>query len=177
MIFFLCFLQSVVIFLCLGPPEDPPSNTEQSEVQQEAAASNPEPSQPPPQDTPAEGTLITANSVEEALQQRLEVYQKQVDAAKAEGNASKARRMGRVVKQFEDALKLHRAGKPVPVDELPTPPGYGPIPVPGGSVPATSQPAAQPKAEPASSPPQPRPRPSGSGSSGGGSARISGKSE
>lgn len=154
-------------FLCLGPPEDPPPNTQQSEVQQEAASSNPEPPQPPPQDAPAEGSLVTANSVEEALQQRLEVYQKQVDAAKAEGNSSKARRMGRVVKQFEDALKLHRAGKPVPVDELPTPPGYAPIPVAGGSAP--------PKTEPGPSPPQPKPRPSGSGSSGGGSVRISGR--
>jgi coiled-coil and C2 domain-containing protein 1 len=26
-------------------------------------------------------------------------------------------------------MKLHRAGKPIPIDDLPTPPGFGPIPV------------------------------------------------
>lgn len=31
--------------------------------------------------------------------------------------------MGRIVKQYQDAIKLHKAGKPIPIDELPTPPG------------------------------------------------------
>lgn len=98
--------------------------------------------------------MIVASSIEEALLQRLEVYKKQAQAATEEGNSSKARRMGRVVKQFEDALKLHRAGKPIPVDELPTPPGYGPIPVEGGAekpppVPVRpSRPAPPPRKEP-----------------------------
>lgn len=39
-----------------------------------------------------------------------------------------ARRFGRIVKQYEDAIKRCKAGKPVPFDELPTPPGFGPIP-------------------------------------------------
>lgn len=72
--------------------------------------------------------LIQAGSVLEALQQRLEIYKKQEEAAKEQGNSSKARRMGRIVKQFQDAIKLHNSGKPVPFDELPTPPGYAPIP-------------------------------------------------
>lgn len=38
-------------------------------------------------------------------------------------NPSKVRRYGRIIKQFEQAIKLHKAGKPIPVDELPTPPG------------------------------------------------------
>lgn len=59
----------------------------------------------------------------EALEQRLKVYQGQEESARAAGNASKARRMGRIVKQYQDAIKLHKAGKPIPVDELPTPPG------------------------------------------------------
>lgn len=37
-------------------------------------------------------------------------------------------RFGRIVKQYEDAIKKHKSGKPVPFDELPTPPGFGPIP-------------------------------------------------
>nr|XP_022918739.1 coiled-coil and C2 domain-containing protein 1-like isoform X1 [Onthophagus taurus] len=71
--------------------------------------------------------LITAGSLEEALQQRLEVYKKQEDSAKEQGNSSKARRMGRIVKQFEQAIKSHKSGKPVPLDELPNPPGYAPL--------------------------------------------------
>lgn len=67
-------------------------------------------------------------SVAEALQQRLDKYRSVEKAAKDEGNSSKARRFGRIVKQYEDAVKLHKAGKPVPFDELPTPPGFGPIP-------------------------------------------------
>ncbi|KAL9704384.1 hypothetical protein quinque_007902 [Culex quinquefasciatus] len=80
-------------------------------------------------DAAPEEVLIQASSVMEALQQRLEIYKASEKSAKDEGNSSKARRMGRIVKQFEDAIKLHRAGKPLPLDELPTPPGYGPIPV------------------------------------------------
>lgn len=63
------------------------------------------------------------NTVLEALEQRLAKYKSQEEAAKADNNASKARRMGRIVKQYEDAIKLERAGRPIPVDELPTPPG------------------------------------------------------
>nr|5VO5_A Chain A, Coiled-coil and C2 domain-containing protein 1-like,GH13992p [Drosophila melanogaster] len=61
----------------------------------------------------------------EALQQRLEKYQSVEAAAKAENNSGKARRFGRIVKQYEDAIKLYKAGKPVPYDELPVPPGFG----------------------------------------------------
>ncbi|XP_027040976.1 coiled-coil and C2 domain-containing protein 1-like isoform X1 [Pocillopora damicornis] len=67
-------------------------------------------------------------NVAEALQQRLEKYQQAENQAKQEGNSSKARRMGRIVKQYQDAIKSHKAGKPVDYEELPTPPGYAPIP-------------------------------------------------
>lgn len=59
--------------------------------------------------------------------------QEQEAKAKEQGNASKARRMGRVVKQYQDAIKLHSMGKPIPIDELPTPNGYAPIPTEGVS--------------------------------------------
>lgn len=62
-------------------------------------------------------------SVMEALEQRLSKYRSVEQAARDEGNASKARRIGRIVKQYENAIKLHSAGRPIPVDELPTPPG------------------------------------------------------
>ncbi|CAG9854810.1 unnamed protein product [Phyllotreta striolata] len=92
------------------------------------------------------GGLITASSALEALEQRLAVYKEHETKAKGENNPSKVRRYGRIVKQFEQAIKAHKAGKPVAFDELPTPPGYGPIP--GVGVPAV-QPAIQPTPVPA----------------------------
>ena len=79
-------------------------------------------------------------SPQEALEQRLSKYQSGVEGAKKEGNSSKARRMGRIVKQYEDALKALRAGKPVDFGELPVPPGYPPIPVGGVSLKPHPQP-------------------------------------
>jgi len=48
-------------------------------------------------------------------------------AAEDEGNSSKARRYGRICKQFEDAIKLYAHGKEVALDELPIPPGFPPL--------------------------------------------------
>ena len=59
----------------------------------------------------------------EALEQRLAKYQSIQQQAQEEGNSSKARRLGRIVKQYQDAIKLNKTGKPVPFDELPDPPG------------------------------------------------------
>ncbi|XP_073257066.1 coiled-coil and C2 domain-containing protein 1-like isoform X1 [Porites lutea] len=92
----------------------PPQAEGQSSTASEAQSAGGPP--PPPKD------------VMEALQQRLEKYQSATDQAKKEGNSSKARRMGRIVKQYQDAIKNHKAGKPVAFEELPTPPGYAPIP-------------------------------------------------
>lgn len=65
----------------------------------------------------------SANSVLEALQQRLEKFKSTMQEATEENNASKARRLGRVVKQVETAIKDHKAGKPVDFDLIPCPPG------------------------------------------------------
>ncbi|KPI98531.1 hypothetical protein RR46_03683 [Papilio xuthus] len=113
-----------------------------------------EPSPPEPEPEPA--GLITATTLAEALKQRLAAFQDQEAKAKEQGNSSKARRMGRIVKQYQDAIRLHAAGRPVPVDELPTPNGYAPLPTEQGSgsspakaavSPATPRPA--PRADPA----------------------------
>lgn len=71
----------------------------------------------------------TAGSVLEALNQRLAKYKEAEQMAKEENNASKMKRQARIVKQYVDAIKLYQAGKPVDFDELPTPPGFPPIPV------------------------------------------------
>ncbi|XP_061708128.1 coiled-coil and C2 domain-containing protein 1-like isoform X2 [Cydia pomonella] len=95
-----------------------------------------------PEEAPA---LITATTMAEALKQRLAGFQEQEAKAKEQGNSSKARRMGRIVKQYQEAIKLHAAGKPVPVDELPPIAGYGPIPTDSSPAPAPA-PAARPAA-------------------------------
>ncbi|XP_035667505.1 coiled-coil and C2 domain-containing protein 1-like isoform X5 [Branchiostoma floridae] len=110
---------------------------------------------PSTQEAPAASTGVPPppKSVLEALQQRMDKYKSASDQAKAEGNGSKARRMGRITKQYQDAIKNHKLGKPVDFNELPCPPGYPPIPgmraaqddgapdVPGISVVPPSQPA------------------------------------
>ena len=62
-------------------------------------------------------------SIADALNQRLARFQAEEKLAKDTGNSSKARRMGRIIKQYQDAIKMHRAGKPFDAEELPTPPG------------------------------------------------------
>ncbi|XP_052264648.1 coiled-coil and C2 domain-containing protein 1-like isoform X2 [Dreissena polymorpha] len=64
----------------------------------------------------------------EALNQRLIKYRNAEQQAKDENNSSKARRMGRIVKQYEEAIRDFKAGKAVDFEELPTPPGFAPIP-------------------------------------------------
>lgn len=140
-----------------GPPQEPTANTQESEKQTE-----PE----PPQKEIIEGEAtpeVSASTMEEALLQRIEFYKKQMEAATAEGNSSKARRMGRVLKQFEDALKLHKKGKPVPVDELPVTPGFAPFPVD-----TNAKPIAVPM-------PAPPPAPKQQSDESPGTSRVSGK--
>ena len=80
----------------------------------------------------------------EALHQRLDKYRAGLESAKAEDNGSKARRMGRIVKWYEDAIKTVKAGKPVNFSELPTPPGFPPIPVGGAAHPSRTAPNGVP---------------------------------
>ncbi|XP_045616529.2 coiled-coil and C2 domain-containing protein 1-like [Procambarus clarkii] len=95
----------------------------------------------PPTGTPVESACPVGNSdspastgppppatVLEALEQRLVKYTEQRDKAKIEENARKERMNQRIMKQYEDAIKKHKARKPVDFDELPTPPGFPPIP-------------------------------------------------
>lgn len=119
-----------------GPPGPVDSKTEENSIQSQENIQN--------ENNAPEVVLITANSVSEALEQRLTIYKQQEEAAKEQGNSSKARRMGRIVKQYEQAIKLNNSGKPIPVDELPTPPGYAPIPVPGAILPEISTSPPQP---------------------------------
>lgn len=143
------------------PPVPPRARKEEDHTQKEAEVpavvvpSSEPTSQEESEQPEEEEVLIQASSISEALQQRLEKYQSVEKAAKDEGNASKARRIGRIVKQYQDAIKLHKAGKPIPIDDLPTPPGYAPIPVDGPpKVPPKPAPSPRqvPKASPVTTP-------------------------
>lgn len=143
-----------------GPVTDEPPTVAETQNNPAASEESPEPVAEEPEE---DLQLITASSVEEALEQRLEVYKKQEEAAKEQGNSSKARRMGRIVKQYEQAIKLNNAGKPVPFDELPTPPGYAPLPQPESAAQPTASKSSddsvseEAKDEEDESPKKPRP--------------------
>lgn len=154
------------------PPSELPSSilavatapTEPAKEESESQNRTEEPSVTATTEVNAEN-LVTASTILEALQQRLDKYKSVEQAAKDEDNTSKARRFGRIVKQYEDAVKRYKAGKPVAYDELPTPPGFGPIP---GIAPAPSAdaagvgspiPASQPVAPPRNTPIPDQPTP------------------
>lgn len=94
----------------------------------------PQPVELPPPDAP--------KTILEALNQRLQKYQSVEANAKAEGNDRKARQNGRIVKQYLDAIRAHKAGRTIIVEELPVPPGYPPIPT-SDQLAKPSQPAAR----------------------------------
>lgn len=67
-------------------------------------------------------------TVLDALQQRLNRYREAGIQARANGNERKARMHDRIAKQYQDAVRAHRAGQKVNFAELPVPPGFPPIP-------------------------------------------------
>ncbi|XP_042321669.1 coiled-coil and C2 domain-containing protein 1B isoform X2 [Sceloporus undulatus] len=82
-------------------------------------------------DTPsndASGSIQQPKTVLEALQQRLEKYKAAAAQAKANGDNRKSRMHERIAKQYQDAIRAHKAGKKVNFAELPVPPGFPPIP-------------------------------------------------
>ncbi|XP_060762527.1 coiled-coil and C2 domain-containing protein 1B [Neoarius graeffei] len=81
---------------------------------QEAAVTPPSPAPP--------------KTVLEALEQRMAKYRETCDQAKAKGDERKARMYDRIVKQYQSAIRSHKAGRAVNYEELPVPPGFPPIP-------------------------------------------------
>ncbi|XP_054611591.1 coiled-coil and C2 domain-containing protein 1B [Dunckerocampus dactyliophorus] len=66
--------------------------------------------------------------VMEALEQRRAKYMEASAQAKASGDERKARMHDRIAKQYQSAIRSHKAGKMINFDELPVPPGFPPIP-------------------------------------------------
>ena len=65
----------------------------------------------PPPDPKLFGAPPPANTTEEALLQRLAKYRSDEAKAKEENNSSRTRRLGRICKQYEEAIKLNKRGK------------------------------------------------------------------
>eukprot|EP00066_Takifugu_rubripes_P025202 XP_011614468.1 PREDICTED: coiled-coil and C2 domain-containing protein 1B [Takifugu rubripes] len=68
------------------------------------------------------------NDLLEALEQRRAKYIEAINQAKANGDDRKARMHERISKQYQSAIRAHKAGKVVNFEELPIPPGFPPIP-------------------------------------------------
>ncbi|KAB5535951.1 hypothetical protein PHYPO_G00123770 [Pangasianodon hypophthalmus] len=71
---------------------------------------------------------VPPKTVLEALEQRMAKYKETCDQAKANGDDRKARMYDRIVKQYQSAIRSHKAGRAVNYEELPIPPGFPPIP-------------------------------------------------
>ncbi|XP_010002325.1 PREDICTED: coiled-coil and C2 domain-containing protein 1B [Chaetura pelagica] len=76
----------------------------------------------------ASASLQQPKTVLEALQQRLEKYKAAAAQAKASGDDRKGRMHERIAKQYQDAIRAHKAGRKVNFSELPVPPGFPPLP-------------------------------------------------
>ncbi|RXM29857.1 Coiled-coil and C2 domain-containing protein 1B [Acipenser ruthenus] len=80
---------------------------------------------PPP---PGAAAPPQPKDVLEALQQRMEKYKEASAQAKTSGEERKARMHDRIAKQYQDAIRAHKAGRTINFAELPVPPGFPPIP-------------------------------------------------
>ncbi|XP_009285642.1 PREDICTED: coiled-coil and C2 domain-containing protein 1B [Aptenodytes forsteri] len=83
---------------------------------------------PEPQPQQVSASLQQPKTVLEALQQRLEKYKSAAAQAKASGDDRKGRMHERIAKQYQDAIRAHKAGRKVNFCELPVPPGFPPLP-------------------------------------------------
>ncbi|XP_009560248.2 coiled-coil and C2 domain-containing protein 1B [Cuculus canorus] len=83
---------------------------------------------PEPHTQEASASLQQPKTVLEALQQRLEKYKLAAAQAKSSGDDRKGRMHERIAKQYQDAIRAHKAGRKVNFSELPVPPGFPPLP-------------------------------------------------
>ncbi|XP_046604869.1 coiled-coil and C2 domain-containing protein 1-like isoform X1 [Neodiprion virginianus] len=110
---------------------------------------------PPPKASSPVSVSSGGDVLGSALKERLEVYRRMKVTAETDGKGAKVRMYGRLCKQFEEAIKIHERGKPIDLEDLPTPPGFPPL---GTLVGNTSPPKAAAEPGPGSEPiPEPEP--------------------
>uniref|UniRef100_UPI0037E8A401 coiled-coil and C2 domain-containing protein 1B n=1 Tax=Semicossyphus pulcher TaxID=241346 RepID=UPI0037E8A401 len=100
-------------------PVRSPSSGQNIEVTQPVASA---PASAPPSAPAAPKDVL------EALEQRRAKYVEASNQAKDGGDDRKARMHDRIAKQYQSAIRAHKAGKAVNFEELPVPPGFPPIP-------------------------------------------------
>ncbi|XP_009458844.1 PREDICTED: coiled-coil and C2 domain-containing protein 1A-like, partial [Nipponia nippon] len=89
------------------------------------------------EEIPPPVALGKARDGRESRQQRMERKKSPAAQAKSKGDERKARMHERIVKQYQDTIRAHKAGKTVDFSELPVPPGFQPIQ--GAETPAGDQ--------------------------------------
>ncbi|KFV85547.1 Coiled-coil and C2 domain-containing protein 1A, partial [Struthio camelus australis] len=109
------------------PPPDQLSKELLSPGRQQSAAPTPAVVPEAKPASPAADIPPPPRDMLEALQQRMERYKTAAAQAKSKGDDRKARMHERIVKQYQDAIRAHKAGKTVDFSELPIPPGFQPI--------------------------------------------------
>ncbi|XP_078387643.1 coiled-coil and C2 domain-containing protein 1A-like isoform X2 [Cetorhinus maximus] len=115
-----------VDFSSLPPPFDPlPKDQPSIPTPRPTAPSVPAISSAQP--LGSSGIPPPPKDVMEALQQRMDKYKSAAAQAKNAGNDRKARMHERIVKQYQDAIRAHKAGRNVNLGELPVPPGFPPL--------------------------------------------------
>ncbi|CAF0721649.1 unnamed protein product [Adineta ricciae] len=125
-----------------------------STTQKETYDNVPDDDVPPP---PLPLKAPEPSTVMEALQQRHEELTKRGEEAATKGDSSKARRMERLSKQYEEAIDATRKGRPYDYAELPDLPGFAPIPVQQAKPQPSGSTSSNPAARPSPSNPQARP--------------------
>ncbi|XP_051939204.1 coiled-coil and C2 domain-containing protein 1A [Hippocampus zosterae] len=115
--------RSEPVDLSLLPPApgDVVDETHAAPSPKQQATAAPTTTQEPPAGLPAPSSLA------EALQQRMDIYKSAADGAKSKGDDRKARMHQRIVKQYQDSIKAHKAGRSVNLSDLPVPPGCPPL--------------------------------------------------
>ncbi|XP_062290150.1 coiled-coil and C2 domain-containing protein 1A [Scomber scombrus] len=103
----------------------PPQSSSKPAAPAAPAASAAPAAAAPAQVVPA--NLPAPSSLAEALQQRMDIYKSAAEGAKSKGDDRKARMHQRIVKQYQDAIRAHKAGRPVSLSDLPVPPGCPPL--------------------------------------------------
>uniref|UniRef100_A0A3Q4H8U9 Coiled-coil and C2 domain-containing protein 1B n=2 Tax=Neolamprologus brichardi TaxID=32507 RepID=A0A3Q4H8U9_NEOBR len=107
-----------------GLPSPPGQGGSSAPVAAAPAGQSTQPTQP----AAAAPAPSAPKDVLEALEQRRAKYMEASAQAKASGDDRKARMHDRIAKQYQSAIRAHKAGKAVNFDELPVPPGFPPIP-------------------------------------------------
>ncbi|KAM4557537.1 coiled-coil and C2 domain-containing protein 1B [Fundulus diaphanus] len=110
-----------------GLPSSPAKGGSAAAENKPSSEPNRQLSQPVPA-APGAAAPSAPRDVLEALEQRRVKYAEASNQAKASGDDRKARMHDRIAKQYQSAIRAHKAGKPVNFDELPVPPGFPPIP-------------------------------------------------